>query len=149
MLDIIGSRLDTRPTPIIYCGPSLDFVTNQFEPRLMELFDQAPTLRGKIARGQKNKKTRKTVAGVQLRLAHAGSSTALKSSAAGLALVDELDAMLVDVNRQGDPLSLVTARGDTFSDFVVGVASTPSIGAGEVERDPVSGLEFWKVVPPE
>src|ERR1700738_873654 len=30
MLDIIGSRLDTRPTPIIYVGPSLDFVTNQF-----------------------------------------------------------------------------------------------------------------------
>jgi phage terminase large subunit GpA-like protein len=148
-LDVIGSRLDTRPVPIIYCGPSLDFVSHQFEPRLMELFDQAPTLRDKIARGQKNKKTRKTVAGVQLRLAHAGSSTALKSSSAGLALVDELDAMLVDVNRQGDPLSLVTARGDTFSDFVVGVASTPSIGAGEVERDPVSGLEFWKVVPPE
>src|ERR1700693_3202095 len=26
-LDIIGSRLDTRPVPIIYVGPSLDFVT--------------------------------------------------------------------------------------------------------------------------
>jgi phage terminase large subunit GpA-like protein len=150
MLDIIGSRLDTRPTPIIYCGPSLDFVSNMFEPRLMELFDQAPTLRDKIVRGQKNKKTRKTVSGVQIRLAHAGSSTALKSSSAGLALVDELDAMLVDVNRQGDPLSLVTARGDTFSDFMVGVASTPSIGVGDVERDPISGgLEFWKVAPPE
>jgi phage terminase large subunit GpA-like protein len=149
MLDVIGSRLDTRPVPIIYVGPSLDFVTNQFEPRLMELFDQAPTLSGKIARGQKNKKTRKTVAGVQLRLAHAGSSTALKSSSAGLALVDELDALLVDVNRQGDPLSLVTARGDTFSDFMVGVASTPSIGVGDVEKDDQSGLEFWKVAPPE
>jgi phage terminase large subunit GpA-like protein len=149
MLDIIGSRLDTRPVPIIYVGPSLDFVQNQFEPRLMELFDQAPSLCGKIARGQKNKKTRKTVSGVQLRLAHAGSSTALKSSSAGLALVDELDQLLVDVGRQGDPLSLVTARGDTFSDFMVGVASTPSIGVGDVERDPISGLEFWKQAPPE
>ena len=149
MLDVIGSRLDTRPTPIIYVGPSLDFVTNQFEPRLMELFDQASTLRGKLARGQKNKKTRKTVAGVQVRLAHAGSSTALKSSSAGLALVDELDQLLVDVGRQGDPLSLVTARGDTFADFMVGVASTPSIGVGDVERDPISGLEFWKMTPPE
>lgn len=149
MLDVIGSRLDTRPTPIIYVGPSLDFVTNQFEPRLMELFDQAPTLSGKIARGQKNKKTRKVVAGVQVRLAHAGSSTALKSSSAGLALVDELDQLLVDVGRQGDPLSLVTARGDTFSDFMVGVASTPSTGVGEVEKDAASGLEFWKTAPPE
>ncbi len=65
MLDIIGSRLDTRPVPIIYVGPSLDFISNQFEPRLMELFDQAPSLSGKIARGQKNKKTRKLVAGVR------------------------------------------------------------------------------------
>lgn len=149
MLDVIGSRLDTRPVPIIYVGPSLDFVTNQFEPRLMELFDQAPTLSGKIARGQKNKKTRKTVAGVQLRLAHAGSSSALKSSSAGLALVDELDALLVDVNHQGDPLSLVMARGDTYADFMVGVASTPSTGVGDVEADEVTGLEFWKAAPPE
>jgi phage terminase large subunit GpA-like protein len=149
MLDIIGSRLDTRPTPIIYVGPSLDFVTNQFEPRLMELFDQAPALSGKIARGQKNKKTRKTVAGVQVRLAHAGSSTALKSSSAGLALVDELDQLLVDVGRQGDPLSLVEARGDTYSDFMVGVASTPSSGVGDVEKEEASGLEFWKQAPPE
>jgi phage terminase large subunit GpA-like protein len=149
MLDVIGSRLDTRPTPVIYVGPSLDFVRDQFEPRLMELFDQAPTLAAKVARGQKNKKTRKTVAGVQVRLAHAGSSTALKSSSAGLALVDELDQLLVDVGRQGDPLSLIQARGDTFADFVVGVASTPSTGVGDVEKDPVSGLEFWKMAPPE
>jgi phage terminase large subunit GpA-like protein len=149
MLDCIGARLDTRPTPIIYCGPSLDFVTNQFEPRLMELFDQAPTLSGKIARGHKNKKTRKTVAGCQVRLAHAGSATALKSSSAGLALVDELDQLLADVRGQGDPLSLIIARGDTFSDFVCGIASTPSIGVGDVENDPVSGLDFWKMAPPE
>jgi phage terminase large subunit GpA-like protein len=148
-LDVIGSRLDTRPVPIIYVGPSLDFVSHQFEPRLMELLDQAPLLRGKVGKGQKNKKTRKLIAGVSIRLAHAGSSTALKSSSAGLALVDELDAMLVDVGHQGDPLSLVTARGDTFSDFVIGVASTPSVGVGDVETDPVSGLEFWKVTPPE
>jgi phage terminase large subunit GpA-like protein len=149
MLDVIGSRLDTRPTPTIYVGPSLDFVTNQFEPRLMELFDQAPALSGKIARGQKNKKTRKTVAGVQVRLAHAGSSTALKSSSAGLALVDELDQLAADVRGQGDPLSLIIARGDTFSDFVCGIASTPSIGVGDVENDSISGLDFWKMAPPE
>jgi phage terminase large subunit GpA-like protein len=149
MLDIIGSRLDTRPVPILYTGPSLDFISNQFEPRLMELFDQAPSLSRKIARGQKNRKTRKQVAGVSLRLAHAGSSTSLKSSQAGIALVDELDQLLVNVGHQGDPLSLIEARGDTYPTFMAGVASTPSTGASEVEIDPVSGLEFWKVVPPE
>ncbi len=74
----------------------------------------------------------------------------MKSSQAGLALVDELDQLLANVKgHQGDPLALVEARGDTFPAFMAAVASTPSVGASEVELDPVSGLEFWKVAPPE
>jgi phage terminase large subunit GpA-like protein len=79
LLDVIGERLDTRPAPIMYVGPSRDFNTDQFEPRLMALFDQAPSLAGKLARGQRNKKTKKLISGVPIRLAHAGSSTSLKS----------------------------------------------------------------------
>jgi phage terminase large subunit GpA-like protein len=149
LLDVIGSRLDTRPAPIMYVGPSRDFNTDQFEPRLMALFDQAPSLADKLARGQRNKKTKKLVAGVPIRLAHAGSSTSLKSDPAAIALVDEYDEMLRNVKGQGDPLGLVEARGFSFADFVVGVASTPSLGVGDVEKDPDSGLEFWKPAPPE
>ena len=47
-------------------------------------------------------KTRKAVAGVSVRLAHAGSSAALKSDPASLALVDEYDEMLANVKGQGD-----------------------------------------------
>ncbi len=35
MLDIIGARLDQRPAPIIYVGPTKEFLTDQFGPRLM------------------------------------------------------------------------------------------------------------------
>ena len=136
LLDVIGSRLHTRPAPIMYVGPSRDFNTDQFEPRLMALFDQAPSLADKLARGQRNKKTKKLVAGVPIRLAHAGSSTSLKSDPAAIALVDEYDEMLRNVKGQGDPLGLVEARGFSFADFVVGVASTPSLGVGDVEKDP-------------
>jgi phage terminase large subunit GpA-like protein len=149
LLDCIGERLDTRPAPIMYVGPSRDFNTDQFEPRLMALFDQAPGLAAKLARGQRNKKTKKLVAGVPIRLAHAGSSTQLKSDPAAIALVDEYDEMLKNVKGAGDPLGLVTARGDSFADFMAGVASTPSLGVGDVEKDPDSGFEFWKQAPPE
>jgi phage terminase large subunit GpA-like protein len=149
LLDVIGSRLDTRAAPIMYCGPSRDFNTDQFEPRLMALFDQAPSLAAKLARGQRNKKTKKLVAGVPIRLAHAGSSTSLKSDPAAIALVDEYDEMLRNVKGMGDPLGLVEARGFSFTDFVAGVASTPSLGVGDVEKDPDTGLEFWKPAPPE
>lgn len=145
MLDIIGERLDTRPAPIIYVGPTKEFLTDQFEPRVMGLLDEAKTLSEKVLRGKRMKKTVKLIAGVRLRLAHAGSSTALKSDAAALALVDEYDEMSANIKGQGDPLGLVEARGETYADFVTVVVSTPSRGFAETEIDPVSGLEFWKV----
>lgn len=52
-LDLIGHRLDQRPAPILYVGPSRDFNTDQFEPRLMTLLDEAPTLMRKVVRGRR------------------------------------------------------------------------------------------------
>ncbi len=52
MLDIIGARLDQRPAPIIYVGPTKDFLTDQFEPRLMGLLDEAEMLRNKVVSGR-------------------------------------------------------------------------------------------------
>lgn len=148
-LDVMGSRLDQRPTPILYVGPTREFVTDQFEPRLMLLLDQAPVLKNKVARGKRMKRTRKIVAGVPVRLAHGGSSSSLKSDPAGLAIVDEYDEMLANIKGQGDPLGLVEARGFTYADFSTVISSTPSQGLIETEIDPVSGLEFWAEAEPE
>jgi phage terminase large subunit GpA-like protein len=146
MLDIIGARLDQRPAPIIYVGPTREFLTDQFEPRLMALLDEAASLKNKVVRGRRMKKTLKWVAGVRLRLAHGSSSVALKSDPAALALIDEYDAMMADVDHQGDVLGLVEARGETYADFVTAVTSTPSRGLVETEHDELSGLDFWQVV---
>ena len=102
MLDVIGARLDQRPAPILYVGPTKEFLTDQFEPRLMALLDEARSLRNKVVRGRRMKKTLKLVAGVRVRLAHAGSSAALKSDPAALALIDEFDEMMANVKGQGD-----------------------------------------------
>ena len=145
MLDIIGARLDQRPAPIIYVGPTREFLTDQFEPRLMALLDEADTLRNKVVRGRNMKKTLKWVAGVKIRLAHASSSTALKSDPAALALIDEYDEMMRNIQGQGDVLGLVEARGETYSDFTTAVTSTPSRGVVHTKIDKVSGLEFWEI----
>ncbi|GJE27958.1 terminase gpA endonuclease subunit [Methylobacterium organophilum] len=149
LLDIIGQRLDERPAPILYIGPNKQFIQEQWEPRVMALLDEAPTLASKVARGKRMTKTRKVIAGVPLRLAHAGSSTALKSDPASLALTDEADELMANVKGQGDPIGLIDARGDTYADFVHAMVSTTSHGAKETELDPVSGLWFWKVQPAE
>jgi hypothetical protein len=49
MLDVAGQRLDQRPGPILYVGPNKQFLSEQFEPRVMALLDQAPTLMAKVA----------------------------------------------------------------------------------------------------
>jgi phage terminase large subunit GpA-like protein len=145
LMDVIGQRLDQRPVPILYVGPNKQFLNEMFEPRLMALLDEAPSLSAKVARGKRMTKTRKMIAGVSLRLAHAGSSTALKSDPAGLAITDEADEMMANVKGQGDPVGLIDARGDTYDDFVHAIVSTPSRGMKEMKRDAVSGLDFWEV----
>lgn len=144
VLDLIGWRLDTRPRPLLYLGPSKDFITDQFEPRLMALLDETKSLRTKVARGKRMKKTRKVVAGVPVRMAWAGSATQLSSDQAGDIHVDELDRMGNDVQGEGDPLTVVKARGFTYRDRKVMVTSTPKRGAVDVTKDAQSGLEFWK-----
>jgi phage terminase large subunit GpA-like protein len=143
LLDIIGQRMDQSPCPILYVGPTSQFLTEQWEPRIMELLDQAPSLSAKVARGKRMTKTKKIISGVPLRLAHGGSSTALKSDPAGLALTDEADELLSNVRGQGDPITLVDARGDTYQDFVHAIVSTPSRGPKDVVKDEATGLEFW------
>lgn len=149
LLDLIGSRLDQRPAPIIYCGPNKQFCVEQVEPRIMNLLDEAPPLASKVARGKRMTKTRKTIAGVSLRLAHAGSSAALKSDPAALALVDEYDEMLSNIKGQGDPLGLIERRGDTYPDFVCVVTSTCKRGMVQPVHDEKSGLDFWGPAPTE
>ena len=149
MLDVAGQRLDQRPGPILYVGPNKQFLSEQFEPRVMALLDEAPTLMAKVTRGKKMTKTRKLVAGVPFRLAHSGSSTALKSDPAVLALVDEYDEMRDNVNNQGGPLGLVERRGDTYADFVCVVTSTCKRGRVVAAKDEASGLFFWVVAEAE
>ncbi|WP_346016214.1 terminase gpA endonuclease subunit [Bradyrhizobium sp. C-145] len=145
MLDCAGQRLDQRPGPILYVGPNKQFLTEQFEPRVLALLDQSPTLTAKLARGKRMTKTRKMVGGVPFRLAHSGSSTALKSDPAVLALIDEYDEMVTNVNQQGGPLGLVERRGDTYADFVCVVTSTPKKGQVAAVEDQKSKLVFWDV----
>ena len=85
LLDVIGERLDTSPVPMLYVGPTKQMLNEMWEPRVMQLLDEAPSLQAKVARGKRMTKTKKIISGVPFRLAHGGSSSALKSDPFGLA----------------------------------------------------------------
>ena len=149
ILDIIGWRLATKPRPQLYVGPSREFVTAQFEPRLMKLFDESAEIASLVARGKRNRKVLKIVAGVPIRLAWSGSATSLASDQAGDVYVDEYDKMVGGRHGVGDPFSLAVARADTYADRKITVTSTPERGRIECETCPDTGLEFWRVAPSE
>lgn len=115
----------------------------------MKLFDEAPQLAALVARGKRNKKVRKLVNGVSIRLAWAGSATSLASDQAGDVYVDEYDKMVGGRIGVGDPFTLAKARADTYADRKICVTSTPERGRIETETCPDSGLIFWKVAPGE
>ena len=152
-LDLIGHRLDQKPAPILFVGPSAEFNRDQFEPRLTGMFEECDALSSKFLRGKQEKKNLKIVAGVRVRLASGASSTALKSDPAALSLIDEYDEMAANIRGQGDSLGLVEARGDTYADSITVVTSTTSKGVVETElvcvgKDAVGKdleLEFWAV----
>jgi phage terminase large subunit GpA-like protein len=149
ILDVMGWRLDTRPRPQLYIGPSKDFVENQFEPRLMALFDQSPRLSSLVARGKRNKKVRKTVAGVSVRLAWSGSPTSLSSDQGADIFIDEYSKMFRQKQKGGDPYVLGKARADTYADRKIAITSTPEDGTVATEKDDASGLDFWARTDPD
>lgn len=142
MIDIMGERLDTSPVPMLYVGPSRQFLQEQWAPRMEDLMNNT-SLSDRLAPKSRQKVTRKVINGVPVRLAHGGSSGALKSDPFGLALTDEADELSSNLRKQGSPIGSIDARGDSYADFVHAITSTPSEGSTEVEKDPESGLEFW------
>lgn len=145
-LDIIGQTLDQRPASIIYVAPTEKFLRDEIEPRLTSLIKESPNLRAKAGKSTKSKKV---VGGVAVRLLWAGSASQLSGTTAKIAIVDELDRMVADVQGDGDALTLVDARGFAHRDRKRLVTSTPKRGNADIVKDEVSGLELWKRMPPE
>ena len=62
---------------------------------------------------------------------------------AGLACVDELDRMDIDVGGEGSPLTLIEARLSTFPDGKMVITSTPTRGRVRVKQHETTGLSHW------
>lgn len=147
VLNIVGQRWDDDPAPMLYVGPTKNNIEKVIEPRVMKMIRSCDSLLAKMARGKRNK-THKQVAGVDFRLAWAGSATELASQEAAVVLVDEIDRMKA-VKGEGDPFLLAEARISNYVDGKIIGTSTPTIGNIDEEYDPKTRLTRWKVDNPE
>lgn len=144
VLNILCERLDDNAVPALYVGPTRSNVEKIIEPRLMAALRSSSRLWSSIAR-TKLGKTAKRISGVLVRLAWAGSATELASQEAGLAILDEIDRMKIDVEGEGNPIELVDARLATFIDNLMVLTSTPTEGNVVEETNPETKLTHWKV----
>ncbi|WP_281629188.1 terminase gpA endonuclease subunit [Vibrio sp. St2] len=145
MQNIIGWRLDDEPAPIIYVGPTESNINNVVEPKFMDMFREANSLRLKL--DPKSSKHKKMIAGVSLRFAWAGSATELASDSAVITLVDELDRPGENSTGEGSLEEIAEARGDAYIDSKLGLTSTPTHGKVSTFVDSNTGLTHWAVAP--
>lgn len=146
MLDVIGSRMDQRPAPAMYLGPTQGFVKDEIEPRIMDMIQSSSGLKARFVGGKRRSKFRKIFAGVPLALAWAGSAAQVAGMAARDVYIDELDRISASIKGEGDIWGLTEARGFSFRDRQRAAISTPLIGIVDIKRDEFSGLEFWQVM---
>lgn len=147
-LNVIGQRLDDTPVPMLYIGPTRSNVDRVIEPQLTAMLKSVPSLWDKTDRSRKAQKLAKSVNGVTLRLAWAGSATELSAMSAHTVLIDELDRMKA-IPGEGDPPTLAEARIANYASGRIIITSTPTGGNVEVERNPKTGVMQWKEAKPE
>jgi phage terminase large subunit GpA-like protein len=149
LLNVIGHRLDDDPAPLLYVGPTKSNVEKVIEPRIQKMIKGCPDLAAKVERGKRGSKTHKTINGVSLRLAWAGSATELASQDAAYVLLDEIDRMVADVEKEGSPFELAEARIANYPDGKAIGTSTCTIGNVDEEFDPRTRLTRWALAEPD
>ena len=142
LFNIIGSKLDDDPQPILYIAPTKTSLTTVVEPKIDAMIRGCRSLWQKTVKGKKYTTMKKLVGGTSFRMAWAGSTTEIKSDAAATVMIDEVDEIAIERKGQGSIVPLADARHKSFADGITLGASTPTIGTIE-PKFLDTGLEHW------
>lgn len=128
----IGYVAHHAPGPMMAVQPTVDMAKRLSKQRLSDMIEQTPALRERFAesrsRDSGNTLLSKEFPGGVLVLAGANSASGLRSMPARYLFLDEVDAYPLDVDDEGDPVSLAIKRTTTFGRRrKVLITSTPTI----------------------
>jgi len=147
----IGYVMDYAPGPFMLVLPTVDLARKVSRQRIEPLIEECPRLKDKV-REKRSRDSSSTILlkdfpGGTLALAGANSAAGLKSMPARFVMLDELDEYPLDVEGQGDPVSLVLARSRTFSRRKAFLVSTPTVdGISKIDDEfEVSDKRFYFV----
>lgn len=134
-LNRIGYRMDTSPAPCLVAVPTKDLARRFSKKRIDKMLRNTASLKAKTSFSQRDDNIfEKQILGTSLRLAWCTSASQLCSEPFAEAHLDELNRCEDDVDGEGDPISLIEARGATYPDFLLVIASTPTFESGPIDR---------------
>lgn len=137
----IGYVVHHAPGPMMAVQPTVDMAKRLSKQRLSDMIDQTPALRERVAesrsRDSGNTLLSKEFPGGVLVLTGANSASGLRSMPARYLFLDEVDAYPLDVDDEGDPVSLAIKRTTTFGRRrKVLITSTPTVkDVSRIERE--------------
>lgn len=115
----LGYLVDTNPGPVMIVQPTIDMAKRYSRQRLAPMIEESPTLHRKVrenrSRDDANTTLLKEFAGGFMAVAGANSASGLRSMPVRDLFLDEIDGYPIDVDGEGDPITLAEARQTTFA----------------------------------
>jgi len=136
----IGYVIHHAPGPMMAVWPTVEMAKRNSKQRIDPLIEESPVLCELIAparsRDSGNTILAKEFRGGVLVMTGANSAVGLRSMPVRYLFLDEVDGYPLDVEGEGDAISLAEARTRTFARRKIFIVSTPTIaGASAVERE--------------
>jgi phage terminase large subunit GpA-like protein len=154
-LNWLGYCIDHDPGPMLLVLPTVDIAKRFSKQRLAPMVRDTPALRARIresrSRDSGNTTMVKEFPGGILVVSGANSAAGLASMPSRVLYADEIDDYPDDVDGQGEPLGLATARQDTFARRRRLLSSSPKRppGFSPIERRFEAGtrMRYWVPCP--
>jgi phage terminase large subunit GpA-like protein len=127
----LGYVIAHAPGPMLCVQPTVEMAKRLSKQRLESMITETSVLSEKIApsrsRDSGNTMFSKEFPGGMMLLTGANSATGLRSTPCRYIFCDEVDAFPLDVDGEGDPVSLAEKRATTFARRKILLTSTPTV----------------------
>lgn len=127
----LGYVIAHAPGPLLAVQPTVEMAKRLSKQRLESMITETPCLAERIApsrsRDSGNTMFSKEFPGGMMLLTGANSATGLRSTPCRYIFCDEVDAFPLDVDGEGDPVSLAEKRATTFARRKILLTSTPTV----------------------
>ena len=136
----LGYVIHHAPGPMMAVSPTVEMAKRNSKQRIDPLIEESPVLKELIAparsRDAGNTILAKEFRGGVLVMTGANSAVGLRSMPVRYLFLDEVDGYPLDVEGEGDAISLAEARTRTFARRKIFIVSTPTIaGVSAIERE--------------